>query len=805
MKTANSNLPTDRFGEDASLKAGAMTTASTVHTDAAIENTEENKPRIVTRILNNKTTIIGSTAVAIMALVTVFYLLPAPDVGGRVLCFLGIALSYWVGQEWYKNSAAPQVDALSRTDPSVLQAIDHKMEQLEDAKWQLSDSAAHYRDLLDQHHDMIVRRNSAGNLTFANRAFCRKFNIDLEAALGHPLQKDAIKSVELPLSPDLEVGSEASQRHYRDLIETRDGQRWIEWEAHHIDTGDGFEVQYTGRDVTEAVNAHQALEDARDQAQIANRSKSRFLASMSHEIRTPMNGILGMARLLNDEKLSAQKKTYVNAIDLSARNLLAIIDEILDFSKIEAGKITLSEHYFSIEDIVLSVVELLAPSAQEKGLEIAWTVDQAASGEFVGDAARVRQILLNLVSNAVKFTDRGGIRVSVTGKDIRDDRKCPLTGIQIRVSDTGIGLSKDDQRALFAEFAQTDQAVKRQSGGTGLGLAISKRLAEAMGGGLRVESNVSTGSTFIASLELQPIFGVSVGQNFAALQENLNLKVLLAFERVLERSAMAEVLSDAGIAVVECDLEEATSLVKLAAQNGHPFSRIVVDAGADSDMAAAVLNNAVEAGCAHGLQHDDVRGLVLVSMSSRETLPKFQSLGFDSYLVRPVRPKTMFEQLISERSQVDHVSYFETSDVKEPPRHLIPDDLRFLLVEDNDINAMLVEHQLKRLGYTVKRVVNGLEAVGTMQQVLSGDLAPFDVILMDVLLPEMDGLEATKKIKHLFACADVANRQPPVIALTANAFKEDKQRCLDAGMDNYLAKPFDQDMLISVLEQCNLP
>ncbi len=800
MTTGNSNLPAERFGENSATSAGTEIVVPDEGRDMRSPIAASNAGGL----LHNKIIIFGMTGAAMAVSGTTLFLLPAPDIAGRVLCLLAIALSYWVGCEWYNSSTAPKPDSSPASDPAVLQSIDQKMEQLEDAKWQLSDSAAHYRDLLDQHHDMIVRRNGAGLLTFANRAFCRKFDIVLEATLGQPIEQEAIESVELSLLSDVEPDADASERRYRDLMETVDGERWIEWESRQVGTGEDLEVQYTGRDVTEAVQAHQALEEARDQAQTANRSKSRFLASMSHEIRTPMNGILGMANLLNDEQLNEKQKTYVSAIDLSARNLLSIIDEILDFSKVEAGKITLSQRYLSIEDIVLSVVELLAPSAQEKGLEIAWTVDSAAQGEFVGDGARVRQILLNLVSNAVKFTDHGGVRVSVSAEDVANSGQDAPKRIEIRVSDTGIGLSKADQCALFSEFSQTDQAIKRQAGGTGLGLAISRRLAEAMGGSLTVESNVQTGSTFIARLELQPIFGASAGHTFATLQDTLKLKVLLAFERVLERAALAEVLSDSGIAVVECSLDEAATVAKQAAKNGLPFSRIIVDTDDDPTAASSALKTMIEAACAAGLKPHDVRGLVLVNISSRETLPAFQSVGYDAYLVRPVRPKTVFEQLIAERRNNQTATISAPSKISYAPQQPTASGLRFLLVEDNDINALLVDHQLKRLGHIIEHVSDGTQAVAAMEQVISGELEPFDVILMDVLMPEMDGLEATRQIKQLFASAATCDSQPPVIALTANAFDEDKQRCLDAGMDDYLAKPFDQHMLSSVLARCNL-
>lgn len=263
-------------------------------------------------------------------------------------------------------------------------------------------------------------------------------------------------------------------------------------------------------------------------------------------------------------------------------------------------------------------------------------------------------------------------------------------------------------------------------------------------------------------------------------------------------------LSDAGIAVVECSLGEAGPMAHKAAQNGHAFTRIVVDSEDDLDSAAAALDALVDA-AAHSKQDPlDVRGLVLVNMNSRDTLPAFQEVGFESYLVRPVRPKTVFEQLLAERRDTGSSIRDTSSNNNSTPTRAQRSGLRFLLVEDNDINALLVDHQLKKLGHHVERAVDGTEAVAAIENVISEDLPPFDVILMDVLLPEMDGLEATRRIKRLVNGSLPQERHPPVIALTANAFEEDKQRCLDAGMDDYLAKPFDQDMLISVLARCGV-
>lgn len=815
MASDTSNLPAEKLGESSAAGSAVLPRPSgsvpapgsevayvaSTRSEAADNNACDGRLKNATSVFQQPYAIYAFTGLALSVFITAIFYVPDAQIAGRVGCLLGAALSYYVGARWLHASSQIAISKSNHATALADDDLDQKMEQLEDAKWQLNDSAARYRDLLDHHQDMIIRLDAAGDLTFANRAFCRKFALRFEDIVGARLGADLIQAI---VSSDIECeGPRIPSR--RRVMETSDGSRLIEWSARRVATDNGSDVQYTGRDVTEMAAAQKALEDARDEAQIANRSKSRFLASMSHEIRTPMNGILGMANLLNDEKLSKQQKTYVGAIELSARNLLNIIDEILDFSKIEAGKIRLYNHYFSVEDTALSVVELLAPVAQEKGLEIAWTVDQCARGEFFGDATRVRQVLMNLVSNAVKFTDEGGIRVSVKAVDPVDSDQDPMSHIEIRVSDTGVGLTQEEQDSLFAEFAQSDQALKRQAGGTGLGLAISRRLTEAMGGGLTVESVVGQGSTFVARMRLKPVIGASVGHNFANLQRFLNLKVLLAFDRAIERAALAEVLRDGGIGVVECTLEDASSIVTEAGRNKQPFTRVIVDADEDPDVAEQLLKCVVAAAVDAGLSKSDVRSVFLVGISSRDALPVYKDRGFDSYIVRPVRPKTLFEQLLSERAGAPEqdpsaAGKRNASQNSADPQFSGP--LRFLLVEDNDINALLVVHQLQRAGHYVERVCDGVSALGQMQDVLARTRERFDVILMDVLLPQMDGLETTEKIRSLFAEHNRDYARPPVIALTANAFDEDRDRCLAAGMDDYLAKPFDRDMLNAVLARC---
>ncbi len=548
---------------------------------------------------------------------------------------------------------------------------ENQLEQLKDAQWVLSENEARYRDLLDTQDDLISRRDELGRYVFVNKAFCSAFGVTPPVVIGKRFQPDVLDGqVHAPLS------SEFNQRRcYEELVQTQRGPRWISWEEQlvRVASGAGHEVQSIGRDVSNEREAEALLTEARDQAQAANRAKSRFLAAMSHEIRTPMNGILGMTSLLSDTPQSAEQRTYLAAIGKSARALLALIDEILDFSKIEAGKMELAHAPFGLQSCVMSAIELLAPRAREKGLDLAWSFAPDLPETLVGDELRVRQIVLNLVSNAVKFTDTGRVRVTVllAGNDSGEG----ASEIAISVADTGIGLAAGDMQKLFDEFEQAEPALTRQEGGTGLGLAISRRIARAMGGDISAEGALGQGATFTAVLRL----------------------------------------------------DQAPDGAPVAAQL-EP-SLIPVSAG--------ISNESLE-----------------VSASGQ----------------------------------------------KKP---------RVLIAEDNEINALLARRVVEKSDCHPVVVGTGAHAVAAIKAMLAPGGEAIDLILMDVFMPGLDGMAAAREIARLFqeqldpnpAMPNPGLKRPPIIALTANAFAEDRQRCLAAGMDDYLAKPFDAADLKALLDR----
>ena len=666
--------------------------------------------------------------------------------------------------------------------------LDRRLERLEDATWALADNEARYRDLLDTQEDVISRRDSAGRLTFVNKAFARVFAVAPGEVLGSTFGPAVLEDATLNTLLDAPARRRSVQR-----IATAAGPRWFAFEEHTVPgaSGLGYEVQLVGRDISDQRAFEAELGAARDQAQAANRAKSRFLATMSHEIRTPMNGILGMTGLLLETEQTGEQRTYSRAIDQSARTLLTLIDEILDFSKIEAGKLALSNAPFELHLLVQSTVELLAPSAHEKGLEIAWTLDPSLSSRLIGDEARVRQILLNLIGNAVKFTDRGGIIVSVTVLEA----SCAGARVAIGVKDTGIGIAPEAMKSLFGEFGQPEMPVAQRRGGTGLGLAISKRLASAMGGDIRVESQPGRGATFTAEFLLGTVEGA--GRILADVQRaDASGRVVLAFDRLIERRALAFSLRSVGVPVEEADDLAAVAEI-VAAAVGTPADLVVVDAQADPKEAGRALERA------RSLAPDrDVRGVVLIDALARANLKAFRAEGFEAHLVRPVRPLALLAQLglIRPPASVEREAHPVALPRPALDTEPLQPRLRILVAEDNAINALLAERMLEKAGCECVLVTDGEQAVEAVRESLAGLGVAFDLVLMDVHMPKLDGFEAAQAIRRL-AGAGAAREAavPPLIAITANAFAEDRNRCLEAGLDDYLAKPFQRQELEAVL------
>ncbi len=695
-------------------------------------------------------------------------------------------LNFSVGRIAVSRDASARIFCSGRDELSGLgRGINQMLEAL-------GESGELVKLLLDSTPEGIYGLDLEGNCTFCNPACLQSLGYqDSEDLLGKSVHMVAhhTRSDRTPYPTEkcpIYLSFRAGKGTHVDdeLFWRRDGTSFpVEYWSRPIHRGEkviGAVVTFV--DVTERKQVEQALRQAKKAAEDASRAKSEFLANMSHEIRTPMNGVLGMTELALETELTAEQREYLSTVKSSAESLLSLLNDILDFSKIEAGKLDFETIDFNLRDTLDDTVKILSLRAHQKGLELACRIPPDIPDALLGDPTRLRQVLVNLVGNAIKFTSRGEVVVLVETKEEDDDN----VFLHFAVKDTGAGIPMENQGRIFEAFTQADSSMTRKYGGTGLGLAICSRLVEIWNGSIWLESEPERGSTFhfTALFALQKVVPLKAEPLDSELLRDL--PVLIVDDNSTNRRILHEMLITYQIKPVEAEGgEPALAMLKQAKNAGHPFPLVLLDAQMP-DVDGFYVAEKIK-------QDTELRNSAIIMMTSaalRGDAARCRELGVEAYLPKPIRRSDLIETikavLGARREHIAPKALVTVHSLRESRGRL-----KILLVEDNRVNQLVASRLLEKRGHAVTVANTGKMALEALNQ------NSFDLVLMDVQMPEMDGLTATQLLRK----SEVGTgKHMPVVAMTAHAMVGDKERCLEAGMDGYVSKPIQITQLFEVIE-----